>query len=176
MGDEIGLAPNFLPVQRSRDSTSGHGSALMRGSKTISFMPNACPACATRLPTLPKPIIPRVLLNNSEPMNLFLSHLPAFIEASAAGTLRHRAKIKAMVCSAALAVFPSGELRTKIPASVAAAISMLSTPTPALQTAFNFLPRSITSAVTFVSAAQPTMHRTRLSPRATAQALFPVHN
>lgn len=42
-------------------------------------------------------------------------------------------------------------LRTRIFFAVAASISMLSTPAPALPITMSFFPASITSAVTFVS-------------------------
>ena len=44
---------------------------------------------------------------------------------------RARAIISAMVCSAALTVLPPGVFMTTMPLRVAAATSMLSTPTPA---------------------------------------------
>ena len=65
------------------------------------------------------------------PVNLFRSHLPAFRLSSALATFRARASIKAMVCSAVETVFPPGVFITTIPRRVAAATSMLSTPTPA---------------------------------------------
>lgn len=53
-----------------------------------------------------------------------------------------------IVCSVAAIVFPPGEFITIIPCAVAALMSILSVPTPARPTIFNFLARSITSFVT----------------------------
>ena len=82
-------------------------------------------------------------------MNLLRSHLPPLSDWSAAGIMRESDSIKATVCSAALAVLPSGELMTSTPHSVAIGTSMLSTPTPARPITFRFLPARMTSAVTF---------------------------
>src|ERR1700740_3229264 len=46
------------------------------------------PRSATIEPTLPQPITPSVLPNISTPRNLFFSHLPARVEASASGICR----------------------------------------------------------------------------------------
>src|SRR5947209_15316355 len=56
-----------------------------------------------------------------------------------------------MVCSAAATMLPRGALTTRIPRRVAAATSMLSTPTPARPTTRSLLPASMTGAVTRVS-------------------------
>ena len=51
-----------------------------------------------------------------------------------------------MVCSAAEIEFPSGTFITTTPCLVAALISILSTPTPALPITCNFFARLISSA------------------------------
>ena len=84
------------------------------------------------------------------PMNLFFSHFPALVDSSATAILRIADKINPMVCSATVIVVDSGALTTMIPFSVAAATSMLSTPTPALAMIFRFSAFSITSLVTLV--------------------------
>ena len=58
--------------------------------------------------------------------------------------------IMAHVCSAADSVLAAGVFITRIPFSVAAGTSTLSTPTPARPTTFRFLAASMTLAVTFV--------------------------
>ncbi len=64
-------------------------------------------------------------------MKRFFSHLPAWVEASAAGSWRARANIIAMACSAVVIELPKGVFITTIPAAVAAGMSTLSTPMPA---------------------------------------------
>ena len=88
--------------------------------------------CNTSLPIFPSPTIPRVLLRNSEPTSLCRFHSPFEIPWCPEFTFLDKANIKASVCSAALIVFASGVLITTTPRLVAAEISMLSTPTPAL--------------------------------------------
>ena len=66
----------------------------------------------------------------------------------AIGIWRAMAIIMAKVCSVAAMVLPPGELITIMPLSVAAATSILSTPTPARPIIFKFLAAAITSAVT----------------------------
>ena len=65
------------------------------------------------------------------PVNLLRSHLPALRLSLALGTFRASDSISAIVCSAVEIVFPPGVFITTIPRRVAAATSMLSTPTPA---------------------------------------------
>src|SRR4029077_1546713 len=94
---------------------------------------------------------PSVLPRISVPMNFDRVHSPRFTEASAWGTERARAKSRAMVCSAAATMLPRGALTTRMPLRVAAATSMLSTPTPARPTTRSSRPASRIGAVTFVS-------------------------
>ena len=79
------------------------------------------------------------------------SQRPATSEPCAWGTLRHRASISAIVCSAAAIEFDSGALATMIPRRVAASMSTLSTPVPARPITFSRSPASITSAVSLVA-------------------------
>ena len=79
------------------------------------------------------------------------SHLPAWVERSAAGICRASANIKAMVCSPVVIALPKGAFITTMPRPVAAGTSILSTPTPARPTARSLLPASSTSAVTLVA-------------------------
>jgi hypothetical protein len=66
------------------------------------------------------------------------------------GISRARAKINPMANSATAVVVELGALTTLISFSLAAATSILSTPTPARPITFRFLPASMTSRVTFV--------------------------
>ena len=59
------------------------------------------------------------------------SHLPAWVERSAAGISRASANIIAMACSAVVMELPNGVFITTMPRCVAAGTSMLSTPMPA---------------------------------------------
>ena len=67
--------------------------------------------------------------------------------ASAEATLRASASIRANASSAVAIVLPPGEFMTRTPCRVAAARSMLSTPTPARPMTFRRLAASMTSAV-----------------------------
>src|SRR5580704_3119705 len=106
---------------------------------------------ATMLPILPAPIRPSTLPVISTPMNRFFSHLPAWVEALAAGRSRARASISEMACSAVVMELPKGVFMTMTPAAVAAGISTLSTPMPARATTFSFLAALMTSAVILVA-------------------------
>ena len=83
-------------------------------------------------------------------MNLVRSHFPAFRLSLALGTFRASDSSKAIVCSAVEIVFPPGVFITTMPRRLAAATSMLSTPTPARTIAFNRDCPSRTSAVSCV--------------------------
>ena len=72
-------------------------------------------------------------------MKRFFSHLPAWVEASAAGSWRASANIMAMACSAVVIELPNGVFITTMPAAVAAGMSTLSTPMPARPITFSFL-------------------------------------
>ena len=91
------------------------------------FRPRA--RSATMLPMLPAPIKPSTLPVISTPMKRFFSHLPAWVEALAAGRSRASASISEnLVCSAVVMELPKGVFITITPAAVAAGISTLSTP------------------------------------------------
>ena len=106
---------------------------------------------ATIEPTLPQPMMPRVLAVSSTPMKRDFSHFPAWVERSAAGSWRASAKIRPKVCSAVVIALPKGVFITTTPRLVAAGTSMLSTPTPARPTTLSSVPALITSAVTLVA-------------------------
>ena len=103
---------------------------------------------ATPLPIRPMPITPRVLPFNSTPVYCLRFHSPFCRVSLATGIWRAIASIIAKLCSVAALVLPPGELITTMPLAVAAATSILSTPTPARPIIFKFLAASITSAVT----------------------------
>ena len=67
-------------------------------------------------------------------MKRFFSHLPAWVEASAAGSSRASANIRATACSAVVIELPNGVFITTTPRAVAAGMSTLSTPIPARPT------------------------------------------
>ena len=102
-------------------------------------------------PMLPQPMTPSTLPVSSLPMKRDFSHLPAWVERSAAGICRARAKIMAMVCSAVVMELPSGVFITTMPRAVAAGMSTLSTPMPARPTTFSFSAAAMISAVTLVA-------------------------
>ena len=64
---------------------------------------------------LPQPMMPSVLPVISTPMKRFFSHLPACVEASAAGISRASANIMAMACSAVVIELPKGVFITITP-------------------------------------------------------------
>ena len=82
-------------------------------------------------------MMPSVLPVISTPMKRFFSHLPACVEASAAGISRASANIIAMACSAVVIELPNGVFITITPRAVAAGMSTLSTPMPARPTTFS---------------------------------------
>jgi hypothetical protein len=71
--------------------------------------------------------------------------IPSRSICTAAGTRRASESISAKVCSVAAIEFAPGVLRTRIPASVAAATSIASTPTPARATTESFGPAASSS-------------------------------
>ncbi len=75
---------------------------------------------ATMEPILPAPIRPSTLPVISTPMKRFFSHLPAWVEALAAGSSRASASISEMACSAVVMELPKGVFITITPAAVAA--------------------------------------------------------
>ena len=106
---------------------------------------------ATIEPILPQPMTPSVLPVISTPMNLFFSHLPARVEASASGIWRASASISVMACSAVVIELPNGVFITITPLAVAAGISTLSTPMPARPITFSFFAFSRIFGVTLVA-------------------------
>ena len=84
-------------------------------------------------------------------MKRFFSHLPAWVEASAAGSSRASANIRATACSAVVIELPNGVFITTTPRAVAAGMSTLSTPMPARPTTLRFGAASSRSAVTLVA-------------------------
>ena len=89
----------------------------------------------------------------SEPTNTDFSHFPATVEAWAAGIIRASDIIIVMACSAVVTALPKGVFITTIPARVAAATSMLSTPMPARPITLSEPPStaSMTPEVTLVA-------------------------
>ena len=126
-------------------------SSEMKGSYAMTFILRPLARSATILPILPNPIIPRILSESSLPMNFFFSHFPAFKEAVAWGMFLDKASIIEMACSAVVVMLPSGAFITTIPLFVAAFMSTLSNPIPALPITRRFSAASIISAVTFVA-------------------------
>ncbi len=123
-------------ARRSSSSTfstprSSARSGDRNGSNAITFMRRPIARSATIEPMLPQPMIPSVLLVISTPLKRFFSHLPACVEASAAGIWRASANISAIACSAVVIELPKGVFITITPLAVAAGISTLSTPMPA---------------------------------------------
>ena len=94
-------------------------------------MPRPSAFLQTMPPMLPAPMTPSVLPVISTPMNFDFSHLPAWVEASAAGSWRATANISAMACSAVVIELPNGVFMTMMPRREAAGMSTLSTPMPA---------------------------------------------
>ncbi|EAU42851.1 hypothetical protein FP2506_08416 [Fulvimarina pelagi HTCC2506] len=88
---------------------------------------------------------------SSTPMKRLFSHLPACVEASAAGSWRATANIIAMACSAVVIELPKGVFITMMPFLEAAGMSTLSTPMPALPTTFRFVAASMIFSVTLVA-------------------------
>ena len=87
----------------------------------------------------------------SVPMNFDFSHLPAWVEASAAGICRAQANIMAMACSAVVIELPKGVFITTIPLAEAAGMSTLSTPMPARPMTRRLVALAMMSAVTLVA-------------------------
>ncbi len=79
------------------------------------------------------------------------SHLPAWVDLSAAGIWRASANIMAMACSAVVMELPCGVFMTTTPRWVAAGTSMLSTPMPARPTTLSFGAAARISAVTLLA-------------------------
>ena len=106
---------------------------------------------ATIEPILPQPMTPSVFEKISTPRNLFFSHFPARVDASASGICRASDSISVMACSAVVIELPNGVFMTMMPRAVAAGISTLSTPMPARPITFSPLAFSRSLAVTLVA-------------------------
>jgi len=117
----------------------------------MTFILRPCARSATMLPTRPMPMMPRVLLKISFPMNLFFSHFPFFMEAVAWGILRASDNIMEMACSPVVMVLPPGVFMTTIPRLLAARMSTLSRPTPARPMTLRFSALSMMAWVTLVA-------------------------
>ena len=91
-----------------------------------------------------------VLLFTSVPRNSPFAHSPPTRRPCACGIERATANVIATVCSAAARTFPSGAFATMTPWSVAASMSMLSTPMPARPTMTSSLAASKTASFTSV--------------------------
>ena len=139
--DEIGARQQLVELdlldaqRRPRVRATGTG----RRPRTFILRPEA--RSATIEPTLPQPMTPSVLPVSSTPMKRDFSHLPAWVERSAAGNWRASANIIAMACSAVVIELPKGVFMTTMPRWVAAGTSILSTPMPARPITLSFLAR-----------------------------------
>ena len=100
---------------------------------------------------LPTPRMPSVLPVISVPSYFFFSHSPRLMEAVAWGIFLARAIIMETACSAVVMVLPPGVFMTTMPFFVAATVSTLSTPVPALPMTLRFSAASIISAVALVA-------------------------
>jgi hypothetical protein len=67
-------------------------------------------------------------------MKRFFSHLPAWVEASASGSWRASANIRAIACSAVVIELPNGRVHHDHAARGRGGMSTLSTPMPARPT------------------------------------------
>ncbi len=137
--------------------------AVTNGSSAMTPMSRPLARRATSRPMRPRPTTPSVLPATSVPTNLLRSHPPAFMVASATGMRRASASRSAIVCSAAETVFPPGVFITTTPLRVAAATSMVSTPTPARATARSLPTSSKYSAVSLGCERQMTASALRIA-------------
>ena len=123
-------------------------SACTKGSWPTTFMPKANARSATVRPIRPSPTTPSVSPCSWRPCSFERSQRPARIEASAGATFRIIAISSVKACSAVVIVEASAVLTTRMPFAVAAARSMLSTPTPARAMTWRSPGSASTSAVT----------------------------
>ena len=93
--------------------------AHVGGCESLQAYMDACLAATTlaavKIPTFPKPMMARTLPTMETPTYLVRSHLPALTEASAWATLRLRAVMSAIPCSAAAMVLAVGAFTTRQP-------------------------------------------------------------
>ncbi len=148
--DEIGTAEELVELDLLHAELQGLSSDR-KGSKAITFIFSPIARSATIEPMLPQPIMPSVFAVISTPMKRFFSHLPAWVEASAAGSWRATANIKAMACSAVVIELPNGVFITMMPRWLAAGTSTLSTPIPARPMTRSFPAAASSFAVTLVA-------------------------
>ena len=99
----------------------------------------------------PRPARPSTLPRTSSPRKLFLSHLPCFIDASAAGSFRASDSSCAIASSATLMLLAPGAFMTTMPRALAASTLTLSTPVPARAIARSLGAAAMISGVTFVA-------------------------
>mmetsp|Transcript_25652 Transcript_25652/g.35259 ORF Transcript_25652/g.35259 Transcript_25652/m.35259 type:complete len:280 (-) Transcript_25652:198-1037(-) len=121
------------------------------GSYPMTSIPIVAAEEATTCPMRPQPTTPSTLPAISTPVKDFRSHLPCLTDISAAGRCLDMEVSRDMANWAVLTVFPPGVFMTIMPCFVAAATSILSTPTPALPTILIFTACFKTSGVTFVA-------------------------
>ena len=81
-------------------------SGVRYGSKPTTRIFSPCARLATIAPILPQPMMPSTLPVISVPMNLAFSHLPACVEALAAGIWRASDNIMVTACSAVVTALP----------------------------------------------------------------------
>mmetsp|Transcript_135 Transcript_135/g.264 ORF Transcript_135/g.264 Transcript_135/m.264 type:complete len:202 (+) Transcript_135:1201-1806(+) len=106
--------------------------AEMTGSKPITLQLKPLILALMSWPMLPSPRIPTVLPVSSRPINFFFSHLPARVEMSAGTMCRRAAKAIATTSSATALALAPGVFITSIPFFLAALMSMVLNPAPAL--------------------------------------------
>jgi hypothetical protein len=125
--DDVGAREKLVELDFSTPRSTAR-SGDRNGSKATTRILSPCARSATIAPIFPQPMIPSVLPVISTPMKRFFSHLPACVEASAAGISRASANMRATACSAVVIELPNGVFMTITPRDVAAGMSTLSTP------------------------------------------------
>ncbi len=111
-------------------------------------MPNESIRAVMSAPMRPRPMMPMVFSNSSTPVYLERFHCPSASAPCAAGMWRARLRMWPTVSSAAEMMFEVGAFTTMTPASVAALISTLSSPTPARAITFSCCAAAMASAST----------------------------
>ena len=125
--------------------------SAMNGSCATRSMPNARTRDATSCPMRPSPTIPSVLPRNSTPVSFFLSQTPRLHCRIGRRDRRGRAPASARSHSATLMLLAPGAFMTRMPRSVAASTSTLSTPVPARAITRRFGAASISARSTVVA-------------------------
>ena len=148
---EVGAREHVVEASRSRRRARGSARPRRTGRTRRRCICRPSARRATCWPMRPKPSTPSVLSASSTPPHFERSQRPSTSAACACGMLRASASSRPIVCSAAETTFDSGAFATTMPRRVAASTSTLSTPTPARPITFRFVPRSISSAVSFVA-------------------------